>query len=65
MERMAYEGLAAQKRAHTAFIGKVESLDLTEISRNPQEYMQSLMEFLLGWLINHILNSDQKIPKES
>lgn len=64
MERMAYEGLPAQKRAHTAFIGKIESIDLVEVGQNPQEYMQSLMEFLLGWLINHILNSDKKIPKE-
>lgn len=62
MESIHYEGLPAQKRAHTAFIGKVESISREEISQNPQEYMQSLVEFLLGWLINHILYTDKKIP---
>ncbi len=62
MESIGYEGLQAQKRAHTAFIGKVESISREEISQNPQEYMQSLVEFLLGWLINHILYTDKKIP---
>lgn len=65
MEQVGYDGLPAQKRAHTAFIGKIEGIDREEIAKKPQDYMQSLMEFLLGWLINHILNSDQKIPKES
>lgn len=62
MEGIHYEGLAAQKRAHEAFIDKLENIDLQEIENNPQEYLQELLEFLLGWLINHILNTDKKIP---
>ena len=31
--------------------------------KNPQEYVKSLIEFLLGWLINHILKVDMNIPK--
>ncbi|MGN0342283.1 MAG: bacteriohemerythrin [Roseburia sp.] len=63
MESINYEGLAAQKRAHEAFIDKVENIDMDEIHKNPKEYIQSLVEFLLGWLINHILYSDKKIPR--
>ncbi len=63
MESIHYEGLPAQKRAHEAFIDKLENIDLDEIERNPQEYLQKLLEFLLGWLINHIMNTDKKIPK--
>ncbi len=64
MESIGYEGLAAQKRAHEAFIDKLENIDLNEIENNPQEYLQELLEFLLGWLINHILSTDKKIPKK-
>lgn len=62
MESINYEGLAAQKRAHEAFIDKLSQLDKEQIQENPQEYMESLIEFLLGWLVNHILHLDKKIP---
>ncbi len=62
MESISYDGLDAQKRAHDAFIQKLENIDLSEIDRNPQESLQQLLEFLLGWLVNHILYTDKKIP---
>lgn len=62
MESIHYEGLAAQKRAHAAFIEKIEDIKIEDIERNPQEYMETLIEYLLGWLINHILYTDKKIP---
>jgi len=62
MESIHYQGLEAQKRAHEAFIDKLECIDLNEIEDNPKEYLQELLEFLLGWLINHILYTDKKIP---
>ena len=62
MEGIHYEGLEAQKRAHDAFIEKLENIDLSEIDENPQESLQQLLEFLLGWLVNHILHTDKKIP---
>lgn len=65
MESIHYEGLDAQKRAHEAFIDKLENIDLKAVENNPEEYLQKLLEFLLGWLINHILYADKKIPAES
>lgn len=66
MESIHYKGLEAQKRAHAAFIEKVTDIDLDHMDGDPQEYAEGLIEFLLGWLVNHILNSDKKIPsKES
>ncbi|MDE7184346.1 MAG: hemerythrin family protein [Lachnospiraceae bacterium] len=62
MESIHYDGLSAQKRAHEAFIDKLENIGLDQIDANPQEYLQELLEFLLGWLINHILYTDKKIP---
>lgn len=63
MKSIGYEGLAAQQRAHAAFIDKLENVDEGQIDEKPQEYLESLIEFLLGWLINHILYTDKKIPK--
>lgn len=63
MRNIGYDGLAAQQRAHAAFIDKLQSINVEEIDRNPQEYLESLIEFLLGWLIQHILHTDKMIPK--
>lgn len=62
MERIHYAGLEAQKRAHASFVYKLESIDLMEVDADPQKYMESLIEFLLGWLVQHILYTDKKIP---
>lgn len=62
MTSIGYDGLEAQKRAHDAFIQKLENIDLSEIDKSPQESLQQLLEFLLGWLVNHILYTDKKIP---
>lgn len=62
MESIGYEGLETQKRAHTAFVNKLDEMDFTKIDSDPQKYMESLIEFLLGWLVQHILYTDKKIP---
>lgn len=62
MESIHYDGLEAQKRAHKAFVYKIRDIKKEDIEEQTQEYMQSLVEFLLGWLINHILYTDKKIP---
>ena len=62
MEHIHYDGLAAQQRAHESFIARFENIDMDAV--DPKVYLESLIEFLLGWLINHILYTDQKIPLE-
>ncbi len=64
MERIHYDGLPAQRRAHEAFIAKLDELNPDKIEGDAQVYLESLIEFLLGWLINHILYTDMKIPIE-
>lgn len=61
MKQIDYEGLPAQKRAHDAFVSKLEEMDLAHIDENQQETLDELLEFLTEWLINHILNTDKKI----
>ena len=54
---------SAQKMAHRAFVTKLEEIDLEQIDQNQQEYLEELMEFLFGWLSNHILKSDKLIAE--
>ena len=64
MERIQYPELDAQKRAQTAFVERLVEIDLTELDDmddNQQEYLIDLIQFLAGWLINHILGSDKTI----
>lgn len=62
MASINYEGLEAQIRAHRSFIAELDGINEDEIHKNPQDYVKSLIEFLLGWLINHILKADMRIP---
>lgn len=62
MQSIHYEGYEAQKRAHEAFIARLNEIDVEDIVGDPKEYLESLMEFLLGWLVNHILRADKEIP---
>ncbi len=64
MERIQYDGLPAQKRAHESFVARLENIDMDKVDGDPKVYLESLIEFLLGWLINHILYTDKKIPLE-
>lgn len=64
MQQIRYPGIEAQKRAHAAFVARLTEIDIDDldtIDDNQQEYLQELIQFLAGWLINHILKMDKKI----
>ena len=64
MEKIGYPELDAQKRAHAAFVERLVEIDFNDIEamdNNQQEYLTELMDFLVGWLTNHILKADMKI----
>ena len=66
MEAQNDPELPLQKKEHQAFVDKLMSIDLDkleEIDDNQQEYLHELIEFLGGWLINHILKMDTQIEK--
>ena len=66
MEQILYPGLEAQIRAHNAFVDKLMSIDmatLDAIDDHQQSYLLELIDFLAGWLINHILKMDTCIGK--
>lgn len=66
MEGLGYPGLPAQKLAHEAFVEKLVQIDLDELEElddNQEAYLDSLIDFLVGWLVNHILHMDKKIAE--
>lgn len=61
MEQIQDPNLEKQLRAHTAFLERVEDRDIGENQENQQEYLTELLDFLFGWLSNHIEKMDRKI----
>ena len=64
MTSIAYPGLEGQKRAHAAFVDKLVNINLEEledIDEHQDEYLVGLIDFLLGWLTEHILKVDKLV----
>lgn len=61
MEKTKYPQLDVQRRAHAAFLERLEEKDLGEGAEDQQQYLEELMDFLFGWLSNHILRMDKGI----
>ena len=64
MKKIGFPELDAQIHAHTAFVDKLMNIDLDELDKiddHQQEYLLELIDFLAGWLVNHILKMDTKI----
>ena len=62
MESINYMGLFAQKKAHQMFVDKLSDINLDDMDDNQQQYLIEIVDFLLIWLVNHILKMDKKIP---
>ena len=62
MEKIGYEGLAAQKLAHESFVERLAEIYMEVVEDSQHEYLCELIDFLLGLLKNHILKMDKKIP---
>lgn len=62
MESIGYEGLEMQCMAHTAFVDRLNEIELDDMDDNQKEYLDELLQFLLTWLTNHILKMDKQIP---
>lgn len=65
MEKIHYADIKMQKDAHASFINYIENIDIEELDDNQSDYLDSLVDFLLGWLTNHILYMDKKIPAQA
>lgn len=51
------------KKEHSDFIDKVKSILDKDIDSQQDEVSVSLTEFLMNWLVNHIMKVDMELPK--
>ena len=64
MASIQYEGLANQQKTHQMFVDKLNDINLDDLDDNQQQYLIELVDFLLMWLVNHILKMDKLIPSK-
>ncbi len=61
MQEIGFPDFDKQKKAHTAFIEKLDGINLDDLDERQQDYLEDLISFLLNWLSVHILHMDKKI----
>ncbi|MGB9819019.1 MAG: bacteriohemerythrin [Thermovenabulum sp.] len=64
MEKIGYKRLLSHKFEHKDFIEKIDSIDIFKIDQNQESYIIELLEFIVNWISNHILEKDKKITAE-
>lgn len=62
MEKIRYDGLPLQRIAHNAFIDRLNEINLDDVDNNQRKYLDDILQFLLNWLVSHILRMDMMIP---
>lgn len=62
MQSIHYKGLNVQKEQHILYIDYISELDLEQMDDDQDQSLQDILDFLTGWLVNHILRLDKKIP---
>ena len=63
MESIQYKKMFTQKIQHMKFIEKLDELNLEEVDVHQEESIESLLNFLGDWLVEHILECDMQIGK--
>lgn len=63
MEEIGYKKLFSHKVYHEEFIGKIKNVDLKEVDENQEGYLISILELVVNWIDEHILNKDMLIAK--
>lgn len=61
MIKINYPGFEYQKKEHNNFIKELEKIDLNNIEKNHQEYIEDLLGFIFGWILEHIMEKDKLI----
>lgn len=61
MEKIGYKRLLSHKVEHKDFIEKIDSIDVFKIDQNQEAYVMELLDFIVNWISNHIMEKDKKI----
>ncbi|WP_066068113.1 bacteriohemerythrin [Alkalithermobacter thermoalcaliphilus] len=61
MKKIGYKHLFSHKIEHNKFIEKIKSIDLDTIDEKQDEFLLDIINFIVDWLVSHILEKDKLI----
>lgn len=64
MLSIGYKRFLSQKVEHDEFINKISNIDFKVIDEDQDKYILKILEFILDWTSNHILQKDKLITEE-
>lgn len=60
MLEIGYKKLFSHKIIHNDFVEKFNSIDLEKMDDNQEEYLTSIIQFVVDWIEQHILKMDRQ-----
>lgn len=63
MEEIKYKKIFTQKIQHEKFIEKLDNINIYNLDGEHEQVLFDLLNFLIDWLVNHILECDMLIGK--
>jgi len=64
MMKIGYKKLFSHKVIHTDFVEKVKKINLEAMDENQEEYLSSIIMFVVDWIEQHILGTDKQIVSQ-
>lgn len=59
MTKIGYKKRFSHAIEHSAFIEKLNAVDLSEIDESQDKYLGELLGFITDWVVNHIMTTDR------
>ena len=59
MTKIGYKKRFSHAIEHSAFIEKLNAVDLSEIDESQDKYLDELLGFITDWVVNHIMTTDR------
>ncbi len=60
MMEIGYKKFFSHKVIHNEFVEEVNEIDLEKMDENQEEYLASIIQFVVDWIEQHILKMDRQ-----
>jgi hemerythrin len=65
MQSIGYRKYLSHKVEHTDFIEKINNVNLEQVDLNHEQYLVDMLNFVVNWISNHILETDKAYTLQS
>ena len=59
MTSIGYKKRFSHALEHSAFVEKLNAVDLKKVDEQQEEYLRELLVMITDWVVNHIMNTDR------